>query len=159
MGRSKYFCISKHEDSCDPNSFRPVILNSCFSKFLETIISGNPHPLLEPEGLLGDRQCSVSRDLLAVIFHPRSATFDNHGEVHLVSLDISKIFNKDSHDGLLSNSSSPGLHPALKSWMPCLPRKQTISVPVNRGHLQMLTLPEFCFWTLRFLVIHLLTSA
>lgn len=97
---------------------------NAISKVLETDVYALLHLLLEREGLVSDRQYRLpshrpTDDLLGVISHSWSATLEYHGETHLVSLDIGRVFNRVWNEALLPKLSSFGLHSALLSWMSC----------------------------------------
>lgn len=106
------------------------------SEASENAISDQLNPFLEREVPLSDHQYGFRLrrsmgDLLAVVKQTWSAPPDNHGEIHLVSLDILKSLDRAQHGDLLSKLSPFGSHLASLSWTSCSFSKRTIFVRVQ----------------------------
>ncbi|MBM6549304.1 reverse transcriptase family protein [Streptococcus dysgalactiae subsp. equisimilis] len=130
------FSIPKRGATCDPNNYRPISLTSTLSKVMELVIAKQLRSHLERRLLLNDRQygfrCHRSTgDLLAYVSHMWFSAIDHHGESHLVSLDISKAFDRVWHDGLLAKLPTFGFSSNFTSWIRSFLSDRSISVRVD----------------------------
>lgn len=130
------FPIPKKGDKSDPSNYRPIAISSLLSKVMETIITHQLLSYLETNQLLSDhqygfRQARSTGDLLAYSTHVWSSTLDSFGESRVISLDISKAFDRVWHKGLLSKLPMYGLHPSLITWIGNFLSGRTISVRVD----------------------------
>ena len=103
---------------------------------METVIAKQLLSHLEHHELLSDHQYGFRRhrstgDLLAYVSHVWSSAIDNHGESHMVALDISKAFDRVWHDGLLAKLPAFGFASPFISWTSSFLSDRTISVRVD----------------------------
>lgn len=130
------FPILKRGDPTDPNNYRPISITSVLSKVMESVIAKQLLSHLERHKLLDDRQYGFrsrrsTGDLLAYVSHVWSSAINNHGESHLVSLDISKAFDRVWHDGLLAKLPMYGFPPCFTSWIDSFLRERSIVVRID----------------------------
>ena len=114
------FPTTKGEKS-DPSSYRAIAI-TFVSKIMETIITKQRLAFLETKTLLSDhqygfRQARSTGDLLAYAVHAWSSALEFNGESRVISLDISKAFDRVWHKGLLANLSIFGLQQTLIKWI------------------------------------------
>ena len=89
---------------------------------METIITKQLLAFLETNYLLSDhqygfRQARSTGDLLAYVVYAWSSALDSYGESRVISLDISKAFDRAWHKGLLAKLPMLGFHPSLITWI------------------------------------------
>ena len=112
------FPIPKKGDKSDPSNYRPIAITSLISKTMETIVTKQLLAFLETNNLLSDhqygfRQARSTGDLLAYAVHAWSSALESYGESRVISLDISKAFDRVWHKGLLAKLPMFGLHHTL----------------------------------------------
>ena len=105
------FPFPKKGEKSDPSNYRPIAITSLISK---TIITKQLLAFLETNSLLSDhqygfRQARSTGDLLAYAVHAWSSALESYGESRVISLDISKAFDRVWHKGLLATPSLNGL--------------------------------------------------
>ena len=110
--------IPKKGDKSNPLNYRPIAITSLISKSIETIITKQLLTFLETNNLLSDHQYGFRKarytgDLLAYAVHVWSSTLESCGENTVISLDISKAFDRVWHKGLLAKLPMFGLHQTL----------------------------------------------
>ena len=93
------FLISKKGEKSYPSCNRPIAITSLISKTMETIITKQLLAILETNNLLSDhqygfRQARSTGDLLAYAVHAWSSALESYGESRVISLDISKAFDR-----------------------------------------------------------------
>ena len=102
------FPIPKKGDKSYPINYRPIAITSLISKTMETIITKQLLTLLETNNLLSDQQYGIRKarstvDLLAYAVHVWSSARESCSESRVISLDISKAFDRVWHKDLLLN--------------------------------------------------------
>ena len=102
----------------DPLNYRPIAITSLISKTMETIVTKQLFAFLEANILLSDHQYGFRKirftvDLLAYAANAWSSALESYGESRVVSLDISKVFDRVWYKGLLAKLPMFGLHPTL----------------------------------------------
>ena len=112
------FPIPKKGDKSNPLNYRPIAITSLISKTMETIITKQLLTFLETNNLLSDhlydfRKARSTGDLLAYAVHVWSSALESSGESRVISLDISKAFDRVWHKGLLAKLPMSGLHHTL----------------------------------------------
>ena len=117
---------------------------------MDTIITKQLLTFLETNNLLSDhqhgfRKARSTSDLLAYAVHVWSSALESSGESRVISLDISKAFDRVWHKGLLAKLPMFGLHHTLiglvvSSLIGQLPSEWTASSPICT--LSMLVYPR-----------------
>ena len=103
-------------------SYRPIAITSLISKTMETIISKQLLAFLKTNSLLSSHQYSFLQarstgGLLAYIVHASSSPQESYCESRAIFLDISKVFDRVWHNGLLAELPMFGLHSTLITWI------------------------------------------
>ena len=88
---------------------------------------------LESNNLLSDHQYGFRKarstdDLLAYTVHVWSSTLESYGESRVISLDISKVFDRVWHKGLLAKLTMIGLHHTLIKWIASFLSARSIAI-------------------------------
>ena len=130
------FPISKKGDKSDPSNYRPIAITSLISKTMETIVTKQLLAFLETNNLLSDhqygfRQARSTGDLLAYAVHAWSSALESYGESRVISLDISKAFDRVWHKGLLAKLPMFGLHHTLITWISSFLSDRSIAIRVD----------------------------
>ena len=95
--------IPKKGDKSNPLNYRPIAITSLISKTMETIITKQLLTFLETNNLLSDHQYGFPKPgLLAYAVHVWSSALESSGESRVISLDISKAFDRVWHKCLLA---------------------------------------------------------
>ena len=99
-----------------------MVITSLISKTMETIITKQLLPFLETNSLLsyyqyGFRHARSTGDLLAYALRAWFSAMESYGEGRVLSLDISKAFDRVWHKALLTKLPIFGLHPTLITWI------------------------------------------
>ena len=103
----------KNDNQCIKN-YRPVSLLSICSKIFERLLFNELYKFLNENDLLSSNQSgfrpgdSCINQLLSIA-HEIYQSFDNDLEVRGVFLDISKVFDKVWHEGLILKLSRNGI--------------------------------------------------
>ena len=95
-----------------------------FSTFLETSNLLSDHQY-------GFRKARSTGDLLAYAVHVWSSALESSGESRVISLDISKAFDRVWHKGLLAKLPMFGLHHTLINWICSFLSDRSIAVRVD----------------------------
>ena len=119
------FPIPKKGEKSDPSNYRPIAITSLISKTMETIVTKQLLAFLETNNLLSDhqygfRQARSTGDLLAYAVHAWSSALESYGESRVISLDISKAFDRVwlfLLNYLCSVFTTPSLHGWLAFYM------------------------------------------
>ena len=103
---------------------------------METIITNQLLTFLETNNLLSDHQHGLQKarstgDLLAYAVHDWSSALESCGESRVISLDISKAFDRVEHKGLLAKLPMFGLHHTLINWIGSFLSDRSIAVRVD----------------------------
>ena len=101
------FPIPKKGDKPNPLNYCPIAVTSLISKTMETIIAKQLLTFLETNNLLSDHEYNFQKarsvgDLLAYAVHVCSSALESSGESRVISFDISKVFDRVWHRGLLA---------------------------------------------------------
>lgn len=128
--------IPKFGSLSNPNNYRPISITPILSKVLETLLSKQLLCDLENNTLLSDHQYGFRRhrstgDMLAYVSHVWASSMDKFGETELVSLDISKAFDRVWHADLLAKLPMYGLHPTLVKWIGSFLEGRSIQVRLD----------------------------
>ena len=114
----------------------PCNMETTFTKqllaFLETNNRFSDHQY-------GFRQARSTGDLLAYAVHAWSSALESYGESRVISLDISKAFDRVWHKGFLAKLPMFGLHHTLITWASSLLSDRSIAIRVD-GYLSKLIL-------------------
>ena len=130
------FAIPKKGDKSNPLNYRPIAITSLISKNMETIITKQLLTFHETNNLLSDHQYGFRKarstgDLLAYAVHVWSSALESSGESRVISLDISKSFDRVWHKGLLAKLPMFGLHHTLINWIGSFLSDRSIAVRVD----------------------------
>ena len=103
---------------------------------METIITKQLLTFLETSNLLsnhqyGFRKARSTGDLLAYAVHVWSSALESCGESRVISLDISKVFDRVWHNALLAKLPMFGLHHTLIEWIGSFLSDRSLAVRVN----------------------------
>ena len=103
---------------------------------METIVTKQLLTFLETNNLLSDHQYGFQKarstgDLLAYAVHVWSSALESCGESRVISLDISKAFDRVWHNGLLAKLPMFGLHHNLIKWIGSFLSDRSIAVRVD----------------------------
>ena len=118
MKTSQCLSYPKKGDKSNPLNYRPIAITSLISKTMETIITKQLLTFQETINLLSDHQYGFRKarstgDLLSYAVHVWSSALESSGESRVISLDISKAFDRVWHKGLLTKLLIFGLHHTL----------------------------------------------
>ena len=91
--------VPKRGDPTNPSNYRPIAITSILCKVMESLLSEQLLAYLENNFLINDRQYGFRKarstgDLLVYVNDLWSSTLDKGGECPVVSLDISKAFDR-----------------------------------------------------------------
>ena len=130
------FTIPKKGDKSYPLNYRPIAITSLISKTMETIITKQLLTFLTTNNLLSDHQYGFRKarstgDLLAYAVHVWSSALESSGESRVISLDISKAFDRVWHKCLLAKLPMFGLHHTLINWIGSFLSDRSIAVRVD----------------------------
>jgi retron-type reverse transcriptase len=128
--------IPKKGDKCNPNNYRPISIVSVVSKVFESIINEQLLNHLEKNNLLHDHQYGFRHsrstgDLLAYVTDRWATALQHYGETHVVSLDISKAFDRVWHTALLRKLPSFGIGDDLSKWIESFLSDRCLAVRVK----------------------------
>ena len=148
MATSPRLSYPKKGDKSNPLNYRPIAITSLISKTMETIITKQLLTFLETNNLLSDHQYGFRKarstgDLLAYAVHVWCSALESSGESRVISLDISKAFDRVWHKGLLAKLPMFGLHHTLIKWIGSssligqLPSEWTASSPICTQSMQV----------------------
>ena len=103
---------------------------------METIIAKQLLTCLETNNLPSDHQYGFRKarytgDLLAYAVHVWFSTLESCGESRVISLDISKAFDRVWHKGLLAKLPMFGLHHILINWIGSFLSERSLTVRVD----------------------------
>ena len=130
------FSIPKKGEKSDPSNYRPIAITSLISKTMEAIITKQLLAFLEADNFLsnhqyGFRQAASTGDLLAYAGHYWSSAVESYGESRVISLGISKVFDRVWHKGLLAKLPMFGLHHTLINWISSFLSDRSIAIRVE----------------------------
>jgi len=137
LGNSTTFSLSpKRGDKSDPSNYRPIAITSLISKTMETIITKQLLAFLETNNLLsvhqyGFRQARSTGDLLTYAVHAWFSALESYGGSRVISLDISKAFDRIWHKGLLAKLPMFGLYHTFIKWISSFPSHRSIAIRVD----------------------------
>ena len=138
------FPIIKKGDKSNPLNYSPKAITSLISKTMETIITKQLLTFLETKNLPSDhqygfRKASSTGDLLAYAVHVWSSALESSGESRVISLDISKAFDRVWHKAspictlsmlLYPRALSSPLYSSSSSSMTCSPPRLLAFTPL-----------------------------
>ena len=114
--------VPKKGDPTNPSNYRPISITSILCKVMETLFCKHLLEFLENNNLINDRQYDFRKarstgDMLAYVTELWSSTLDKGGEFPIISLDISKAFDRVWHKALISKMSNLGINPVFVAWV------------------------------------------
>jgi hypothetical protein len=124
--------FKKGDHSCVTN-YRPISLLPILAKVLESLVNRQLIQHLEKNQLLSDTQYGFrskrsTADLLSLATEVWLKSLDEYGESRVVSLDISKAFDRVWHKGLLHKLPGYGICGAALRWISSYLSNRKISV-------------------------------
>ena len=130
------FLSQKKGDKSNLLNYRPIAITSLISNTMETITTKQLLTFLETSNLLSDHQYGFRKarstgDLLAYAVHVWSSALESSGESRVISLDISKAFDRDWHKGLLAKLPMFDLNQTLINWIGSFLSDRSIAVRVG----------------------------
>ena len=119
-----------------PPTIRPIALTSAVAKVFESLLNSHFIKHLESNNLLsnhqyGFRKARSTGDLLSYLTHAWSSSLRNFGEPFVVTLDISKAFDRVWHKALLAKLPAYGFTPSFCKLISSFLSNCFISVVVN----------------------------
>ena len=122
-------------DKSNPLNYRPIAITSLISKTMETVITKQLPTFLETNNLLsyhqyGFRNARSAGDLLTYAVNVWSSALESSGESRVISLDISKAFDRAWHKGLLAKLPMFGFNQTLINWIGSFLSDRSIAVKV-----------------------------
>ena len=110
--------VPKNGDHSNPSNYRPIALTLAVAKVFETLLDSHFIKHLESNNLLSDHQYGFRKarctgDLLSYLTHAWSSSLRNFGESFIVTLDISKAFDRVWHKALLAKLPAYGFTPSF----------------------------------------------
>ena len=135
------FPIPQKGEKSDPSIHCPIAITSLISKTMETSITKQLLAFLETNNLLSDhqygfRQARPTGDLLAYAVHAWSSVLESYGESRVISLNISKAFDRIWNKGLLSKLQMFGPHHTPIKWISSFLSDRSIAIRVD-GYLSI----------------------
>ena len=130
------FPIPKIGNKSNPLNYRPNAIISPIFKPMETIITKQPFTFLETNNFLSDHQYGFRKakstgDLLAHAVYVWSPALESCFQSRVISLDISKAFDRVWHKGLLAKLPMYGLYQTLINWIGSILSDRSIAVRVD----------------------------
>ena len=127
--------VHKSGNKSNPDNYRPISILPIVSKILEKIVNRQLLQHLTANGLLPQRQFGFqpgrsAMDMTAGMTQAWSDALDRGQEVRIVSLDLSRAFDRVWHSGLLSKLSACGIDGLLHAWLSSFLQDRTQSVAV-----------------------------
>ena len=123
-------------DKSNPLNYYPIAIISLISKTMDTIITKQLPTFLERNNGLsyhqyGFRKARSTGNLLAYAFHVWSSALESCGESTVISLDISKAFDRVWNKGLLAKLPMFGLSQTLINSIGSFLSERSIAVRVD----------------------------
>jgi len=119
----------------DPENYRPISLLPIASKVLESVVNRRLRLFLDDHNLLPDTQFGFrsnrsTLDMAVSLTQRWSDALDRGEEVRVVSLDLSRAFDRVWHRGLLAKLKACGVTGILHTWLAAFlsDRFQTVAV-------------------------------
>ncbi len=130
--------VPKKDNRSNPSVYPPLALLSCLSKAFETILNRKILKHLSSSNFLSDRQYGFRKrfstgDLLAFLANSWSSSLSRFGETFVVTLDMSKAFDRVWHKSLLFKLPSFGFYPFLCTFISSFLSGRSISA-IADGH-------------------------
>ena len=128
--------VPKKGGRSNPSNYRPIALTSAVAKVFETLLTSHFIKHLESKNLLSDHQYGFRKvrsigDFLSYLTHAWSSSLRNFGESFVVTLDISKAFDRVWHKALLAKLSAYGFTPSFCKLISSFLSNRFISVVVD----------------------------
>ena len=110
--------IPKKGDHSNPSKYRPIALTSAVAKVSENLLNSHFIKHLESDNLLSYHQYCFCKtrstgDHISYLTHIWSSPLRNFGESLVVTLDISKAFDRICHKALLAKLPAYGFTPSF----------------------------------------------
>ena len=118
------------------NNYRPISITSIISKVFEVLVNAHILNHIESRNLLSDHQYGFRKarstgDLLAYVTHVWAQALEAFGESRVITLDISKAFDRVWHAKLISKLPSFGFRGELMSWVSSFLTQRMLAVRVD----------------------------
>ena len=136
LGNLPTFSLSPRRQQIRPPNYRPIAITSLISKTMEVIITKQLLAFLETNNLLSDnqygfRQARSTGDLLAYAVHAWCSALESYGDSRVISLDISKAFDRVWDKGLIAKLPMFDLHLTLITWIASFLSGRSIVIRVD----------------------------
>lgn len=120
----------------NPMNYRPISLLPIASKVMETIINQRLRHFLNTNGLLPDSQFGFrpnlsTLDMTVSLTQRWSDALDRGQEARVVSLDLSRAFDRVWHRGLIAKLTACGIGGCLHEWLADFLRDRSQTVVVR----------------------------
>ena len=120
----------------NPENYRPISLLPIVSKVLEAIVNRRLRRFLNTHGLLPDTQFGFrsnrsTLDMAVSLTQRWSDALDRGQEARVVSLDLSRAFDRVWHRGLIAKLTSCGIGGGLHDWLTDFLRDRSQTVVVR----------------------------
>ena len=127
--------VHKAGAKSNPDNYRPISILPIVSKVLEKIVNRQLLHYLTVNSLLPERQFAFqpgrsAMDMIASVTQAWSDALEKGHEVRIVSLDLSRAFDRVWHSGLLLKLSACGIGGQLHAWLSSFLQARTQSVAV-----------------------------
>ena len=128
--------VFKKNDNTSRENYRPISLLSCISKIMERLVFNEMYEYFVRNRLLNTRNSGFKKldstvNQLVHIVNNIYKGIDNHHDVCMIFLDISKAFDKVYHEGLLYKLKQLGIEGNLLKWLESYLSGRTQRVLVN----------------------------
>ena len=128
--------VPKKGDRSNPSNYRPIALTSAVAKVFETLLNSHFIKHLESNNLLSDHQYGFRKarstgDLLSYLTHAWSSSLWNSGRIIVVTLDISKAFDRVWHKALLAKLPAYCFTPSFCKPISSILSNRFISIVVD----------------------------
>ena len=128
--------VPKKGDCTNPSNYRPIALTSAVAKVFETLLNSHFIKHLASNNLLSDHQYGFRKarstgDLLSYLTHSWSSSLRGFRESFVVTLDISKAFDRVWHKALSAKLSAYGFTPSFCKLISTFLSNRFISVVVD----------------------------
>ena len=126
----------KGKDKENPNSYRPISLQSCLGKLLEKVINRRLLSFLKDNNVLsqtqtGYRKYRSTEDQLALIAQEIENAFQEKKKVVAVFFDLTKAVDKVWREGLLLEVLQSRVSGRMYKWIRCFLQERSARVKLD----------------------------
>ena len=136
--KADVFPVPKKGDRSIASNYRPISITSVICKVMESLINEKILSFLESDliNFFSDQQYGFRKkrstgDLLSYISHSWSSAMDKGGVAAVISLDISKAFDRVWHPCLINKLHHAGIHSSIIDWIKSYLFKRSLSVRID----------------------------